>query len=132
MSQLSTNNKFLIAAGIAFVLILLYLLLPKNQSLKESERTSMIPGNAPKDFHGIPPEGTGGDPDLNRMKNRWFASTSVSEMSIAQIIALPHEALDMMNKEHRSRSSRTARLQAESAEERSVQITGFIANVTDE
>src|SRR4051812_43400835 len=95
----AVNKKLVLLIGIALAIAIIYFAIPKKESSKESEKSSVIQSTAPKDFHGILPEGTGGDPDLNKMKNRWSAPSSVTEMSISQIIALPHDALDVMNKD---------------------------------
>jgi hypothetical protein len=131
---MSKNNKTLLLVGAVIAVILLYLAFRKSETRKESGKSSpaVSSGNAPSDFHGIPPEGSGGDPDLNRMKNRWSAPATYTPMSIAEIIAMPHDALDAMDKEHRSRWSSGAQRQASASESKGVQVTGYIARVKEE
>ncbi len=98
-----------------------------------ANKTRPVPvlGHAPDDFHGIPPEGIGGDADLNREKNRWAAPAQVSEMSVAQIIAFPHDELSAMGKESRSRWPQAAMDQASAYEDRGVQVTGYLAHAKE-
>src|ERR1041385_5268403 len=97
----SSKKKYFIAAAIAISGALIYIALPKGESLQDAEKSSVI-GVAPHDFHGILPEGTGGDPDLSRLKNRWVAPAVVSQMSVSQVIALEHDILDQMGKARRN------------------------------
>src|SRR5882724_7957005 len=43
----------------------------------------------PGDFQGCPEPGQGGDPDLNRLKNRSAPVATIEPMTVAQINALP-------------------------------------------
>jgi hypothetical protein len=130
---MSKNNKKIIVLGALIVLVLLYIALRKSNSPQHTERSSpQVTGVAPKDFHGIPPEGIGGDPELNRQKNRWAAPAKIDEMTISQIISLPHDALDMMAKDKRSRWNHDASEQAAKSEDHGVQVTGYLAQVREE
>jgi hypothetical protein len=126
------NKKLLIAATVALVLLLIYFAIPKNGAIRDSDKSSMIQVPAPKDFHGIAPEGTGGDADLNRMKNRWSAPVSFVPLTISEIISLPHDALSAMGKERRNRWSSQAIAEAGLQESKGVQVTGYIAKVKEE
>src|SRR5579872_5438760 len=130
---MSKNKKLLIALLILSGIIFIYISTRKNdRTTKEEKTSSAISGSTSKDFHGIPPEGIGGDPDLNKQKNRWVAPTHVEEMTISQIIALPHDALDMMEKEKRNRWSHDAIDQAAKSEAKGVQVIGYLSKVREE
>ena len=124
------NKKILIIAVILAVIgIGIYFAVHKSTTQKIE--SAHVVGLAPTDFHGIPPEGIGGDAELNKEKNRWTASAEFIPLSISQIISLPHDALDMMGKERRSRWSSSAVEQAEVNENRGVQVVGYLAHAKE-
>ena len=82
-------------------------------------------------FHGIPPEGTGGDPALNRLKNRWSAPDSVRDISIGEIIRFPHELLDNAGRKDRSKWDNGARAQAANKESEGARVEGFLVAVKE-
>jgi hypothetical protein len=127
----SAKKILFIASVIAISGILIYIALPNGESLKNTEQSS-VQGIAPSNFHGILPEGTGGDADLNRMKNRWAAPSVISPMTISQIIALPHDVLDYMEKKRRKNWSSEAASQALLYEQKGVQVEGYLARVKEE
>ncbi|MDP4229081.1 MAG: hypothetical protein Q8916_01600 [Bacteroidota bacterium] len=128
----SKSKTLLIAAAIAISGALIYIAIPKGESPKQAEQNaSSFSGIAPKDFHGIPPEGTGGDPDLNRKKNRWVAPIDVTPMTVSQVIGLPHDDLSLMGKESRSKWSEAARAQAAASESRGIQVVGYLAHAKE-
>jgi hypothetical protein len=128
----SNNKKLLIALLIITGIVFLYFSVRKNTPTTNDEKSrSSLNGTAPSDFHGIPPEGTGGDPELNKEKNRWFAPAEFSGWSVSQIISLPHDALDIMGKEKRSRWSSSAIEQAAANENHGVQVIGYIAHAKE-
>jgi hypothetical protein len=59
-------------------------------------------GMVPRTFHGVPPEGTGGDPDLNIQKNRASLPKKLDEYTVDQIIGLRHVILDGQGRHMRS------------------------------
>jgi len=127
------NNKIIVLSILVVAAFVIYIAVRKNGSLQRSERSSPhVIGVAPKDFHGITPEGIGGDPELNRQKNRWSAPAKVEDLTISQVIALPHDALDMMSNEKRSRWNDNALDQAAKSEDRGVQVIGYLAQVREE
>lgn len=123
------NKKLFAAAAIITAAALVYIAIPKGESPKQT--ASSVIGIAPKDFHGIPPEGTGGDPDLNRQKNRWAAPAEAAEMSVSQVIALPHDELSLMGREMRSKWSTPAASQAAMNENRGIQVVGYLAHAKE-
>ena len=130
MPSSSKSNKILIAAVFAAgICIGSYIAFHKSNTA--STESSQVTGFAPKDFHGIPPEGIGGDPNLNREKNRWAAPAQVTEISVAQIIALPHDELSAMGKESRNRWSSAATEQASANENRGVQVVGYLSHAKE-
>ena len=86
----------------------------------------------PSDFHGIPPEGIGGDSSLNLKKNRWVAPQAYNDMTVADIIALPNDKLLAMGSENRYAWTSAAAAQAAAGEAKSVSVTGYIAGVKEE
>ncbi|MFI5263353.1 MAG: hypothetical protein ACHQM6_02430 [Candidatus Kapaibacterium sp.] len=129
---MSKNNKILIAVSALVVAALLYVAFHNGGSVKQSETSNpALSGNAPGDFHGIPPEGIGGDPDLNRDKNRWVTPAGITEMSVSQIISLPHDMLSAMSKEDRRKWTRAASEQASANENRGVQVVGYLAHAKE-
>ena len=57
--------------------------------------------SAPKDFHGIPPEGIGGDSLLNIEKNRWLISQNFADVNVSDIIGMQHDILSAIGSEDR-------------------------------
>ena len=86
----------------------------------------------PTNFHGIPPQGIGGDSLLNIEKNRWYAPQNYTDMTIADIINLPHDSLTAMGAKDRYKWSTEASSQAAASEARSVRITGYFINTREE
>ncbi len=124
------NKKILIGAALLVAIVIVFYLLLHQSSTKVIEPSHYI-GTAPNDFHGIPPEGIGGDPELNKEKNRWAASAVFIPLTISQIISLPHDALDLMGKERRSRWTSSAIDQAAINENRGVQLVGYLAHAKE-
>jgi len=93
--------------------------------------TATVPavGEAPLELNGFGPEGAGGDPELNKLKNRNIAPKKVVEYTVKQIVAIPHEILDQEGKRRRSAWYPAARLHAEKYESQGAQVTGYIIRV---
>ena len=126
------KNRILIIGVVLIVIALIYFAIPKGRQEKETERSApLYKGTAPSDFHGIPPEGIGGDPELNKEKNRWAMPAAVTQVSVSQIISFPHDALDMMGKEKRSKWTSSASDQASANENRAVEVIGYLAHVKE-
>src|SRR5437899_2791935 len=65
---------------------------------------------APEQLAGVGPEGSGGAPQLNVLKNRTTAPTNVKDYTVPQIISIPHDFLDQEGRRKRSQWYPTARL----------------------
>ncbi|MFI5263534.1 MAG: hypothetical protein ACHQM6_03360, partial [Candidatus Kapaibacterium sp.] len=113
MKLLFRTLFFLLSAGVFFVSC-------------HSPNTETPAAAPPKDFHGIPPQGFGGDSVLNIQKNRWAAPANYSAMSVADIIALPHDILTAIGNKARYTWSSAATNQASASESKSVVVTGYI------
>src|SRR5579872_3059885 len=82
--------------------------------------------SAPKDFHGIPPQGTGGDSLLNIQKNRWVAPQYFTDVTVPDMINFPHDLLTAMGSEERYKWTPAAAAQAAGSESRGVRLSGYI------
>ncbi len=96
-----------------------------------TQNTETTP-TAPKDFHGIPPEGIGGDSLLNIEKNRWLASQNFIDVSVSDITGIQHDILSAAGTEDRYKWTQAAQNQAASGELRAVRLSGFIIGVKEE
>ena len=115
-----TRVKFFIAFFIALAFI---------SCTKNTEPVSNPP---PTNFHGIPPQGIGGDSLLNIEKNRWYAPQNYSDMTISDFINLPHDSLTAMGAKDRDNWSSAASVQAAAGESKAVRVTGYFVNVHKE
>lgn len=95
-------------------------------SNRKTVTTVTATGAAPQVLGGYGPEGEGGDPDLNRMKNRNTAPTEVVEYSVEKIIGMPHDILDQEGKRRRTTWYPASRLQAEKYESQGARVTGYL------
>src|SRR5688500_3800629 len=83
--------------------------------------------SAPQEqFHGIPPEGIGGDPILNRQKNRNISPIKIETYSVAQIATMPSQKLEGTQKETRKYWSTEAKAYAEKWENKGVMVEGYL------
>ena len=78
----------------------------------------------PGDFQGCPERGQGGDPDLNRVKNRSAAVTAPQSMTVAQLNALPLPLEALRGKRARWPASTVAEVSA--LEQQGVVVEGFL------
>lgn len=83
-------------------------------------------GIAPIILSGIGREGVGGDPDLNRLKNRISEPKSVTDYTVPQIIAISNDFLMQQGKRLRKSWYPSARLYAEEKESMGVRVTGYL------
>jgi hypothetical protein len=90
-----------------------------------TKNTEPVLISPPTNFHGIPPQGIGGDSLLNIKKNRWYAPQNYTDMSIADIMNLPHDSLSSMEARDRKNWTPGAALQAASGEAIGVRTTGY-------
>lgn len=77
-------------------------------------------------FHGIPPEGKGGDPLLNMQKNRTALPEKTETYSIHQILAIPSTKLEGTNKDTRKYWSEQAKQYAAKWESKGVIVEGYL------
>ena len=112
-------------AAIILALLAIYFLANRKSSKQEASQpqTAQAPGAT---FHGIPPEGDGGDPDLNKLKNRWTAPQTTRAYSVNDIMSFAHDKLDNAGRERRDRWSRAALAQASEYESQGVTVEGYL------
>lgn len=84
------------------------------------------------DFEGCPPEGDGGDPDLNRLKNRDLPPESYSSKIIEQILADHPSLAEQIGKANRAEWSDEARQEVAERENRGVTVEGYLIKVKQE
>lgn len=77
-------------------------------------------------FHGIPREGSGGDPGLNRQKNRWTEPAAYREATVAEIVAFSHDRLDDAGRKQRAHWSDAAAMQVVQYEQLGVRVEGIL------
>lgn len=80
-----------------------------------------------QDFHGCPPEGSGGEPALNRLKNRVEAPGQFEPMRFHDLRDL--DVPQGVSKKHRDMWPPAARRAAEVQEQRAVQVVGYLLKV---
>jgi hypothetical protein len=85
-------------------------------------------GQAPETVGGVGLDGAGGDPLLNRLKNRIAAPDEkiIREFSVAQIVGIPHDILDQEGKRRRATWYPSSLLAAKKYESMGVRVTGYI------
>jgi hypothetical protein len=83
-------------------------------------------GIAPDILSGIGREGLGGDPVLNRQKNRIAEPKSVNDFTVPQVIAIVNDVLMQEGKRRRKNWYPSARLFAEEKENWGVRVTGYL------
>ncbi len=91
-----------------------------------SKDTEPIVEESPKDFHGIPPDGIGGDSLLNIQKNRWLAPKSYIDMTPADVMNLPQDILQSMGARDRRNWTSAAADQATLSEMLAVRVTAYL------
>lgn len=84
-------------------------------------------GLAAQDFHGCPGEGHGGDPALNRLKNRVEVPGQFEPMRFHELRDL--EVPDGVSKKHRDTWPQATREAVEPQEQRAVQVVGYLLKV---
>jgi hypothetical protein len=91
---------------------------------KDTEPVENTP--TPKDFHGIPAYGIGGDSLLNLQKNRWQAPSGYTDMTVSEIMNLQHDLLFGMGAKERRNWTMAATDQAKKGEMLSVRVTAYL------
>ncbi|MDP4200226.1 MAG: hypothetical protein Q8922_09080 [Bacteroidota bacterium] len=87
---------------------------------------------APEEIGGVGLEGKGGDPQLNREKNRYTMPLDVADLTVASIIQIPSGLLAETGREKRERWSGAARDYARQQESRGVRIVGYLVRAKEE
>lgn len=77
-------------------------------------------------FHGIPLDGIGGDPILNRQKNRTTEPPKIETYSIAQVLAIPSSRLAGTQDSLRSGWDPEAKAYAAKWESKGIQVEGYL------
>src|SRR3989442_14564644 len=80
-----------------------------------------------QDFHGCPVEGKGGDPALNRLKNRTEIPPSFESIDFEELADL--EVPAGASKKPRAQWSRATLATLEGREKRAVQVVGYLLGV---
>lgn len=78
-----------------------------------------------EDFHGVPPQGIGGDPLLNRQKNRNVPPIKIENYSVAQIATIPSQKLERTNDDTRKYWSDGVKAYVEKWENKGVVVEGY-------
>lgn len=84
-------------------------------------------GVSAQDFHGCPPEGSGGDLVLNRLKNRVEAPGQFEPMLFHDLRDL--DVPEGISKKHRDTWPQATREVVEAQEQRAVQVVGYLLKV---
>ncbi|HYM21277.1 MAG TPA: hypothetical protein VEW28_09805 [Candidatus Kapabacteria bacterium] len=129
MNKKQKSQLIILSAAIA-LLVILYIVANRNTSqqgtLSQPSPQSGTNESAAGTFHGIPPEGDGGDAMLNKLKNRWSAPVSATPMSVDEIIGFTHNDLDNAGRGHRGEWSDDALAQASGKEKLGVTVEGYL------
>src|SRR5216110_3304394 len=80
-----------------------------------------------QDFHGCPVEGRGGDPALNRLKNRTEVPASFESIDFEALADLVMP--EGVGKKHRAQWSRATLASVEPQEKRAIQVVGYLLRV---
>src|SRR5256886_16783442 len=80
-----------------------------------------------QDFHGCPGEAKGGDPALNRLKNRTEVPASFESIDFEALADLVMP--EGVGKKHRAQWSRATLASVEPQEKRAIQVVGYLLRV---
>ncbi len=86
-------------------------------------------GVAPETIGGVGIDGTGGDPELNREKNRFAAPKNITDETVGDIIGISTTLPSEAGREHRERWSAAERNVVASEESLGVRVTGYLISV---
>ena len=75
-------------------------------------------------FHGCPPEGEGGDPDLNELKNRDIAPAAYEDMMLVDFLKNKPASAIAMGKRHRDKWTDEALAAVEDLESKAERVEG--------
>jgi len=83
-------------------------------------------GIAPTILSGIGREGVGGDPILNKLKNRISEPKTVTDYTVPQVMAIINDVLMQEGKRQRKNWYPSARIFAEEKENWGIRVTGYL------
>src|SRR5579864_4549936 len=89
LQSIRVNDPAVSSRNLTFLVNIGYLTDPNQKIAKfasDVDSVAFLPGPT---FEGIPPEGVGGDPEENILRNRMNESKSYKRMTLDEIIALP-------------------------------------------
>ncbi len=81
---------------------------------------------APETIGGVGIKGTGGDPELNREKNRYAAPKNITDLTVANIMGISTSLPSEAGRERRDRWSGSERDYVASEEALGVRVTGYL------
>ena len=87
----------------------------------------LVSGVLAQDFHGCPTEGKGGDPVLNRLKNRTEIPGRFEEVQFEDLAGL--DVPQGVSKKHRDQWPQSTLEALAPQEQRSVQVVGYLLKV---
>jgi hypothetical protein len=87
---------------------------------------------APESIGGFGAEGKGGDPSLNKQKNRFTMPLDVKDVSVASILQIPTSELSGLGRSHRERWPVGAVDFLREQETRGVRVTGYLVAAKEE
>jgi hypothetical protein len=98
---------------------------------KDADAVPVLPSRAYTSgaFEGIPPEGVGGDPDLNVLKNRDLPPPQYVPMTLEEIVTLPTPSAPEINTGRRSSWSQKALEGITRIEARGVTVEAYLKRV---
>jgi hypothetical protein len=83
-------------------------------------------------FHGCPPEGDGGDPYLNQLKNRDIAPQTYKDMTVRELLDDEPEDAIAMGRKHRDKWEQEAVDEVSRLESKGARVEGFLLRVKKE
>lgn len=119
----------LIVLLIALVAIIWYVNQPsKIPGMSDQSREL---GIVPEILGGVDIDGTGGDAELNREKNRYEAPKNFADVQVSNILSIPSALLAEAGREHRSHWNGEERTYASKEESLGVRLTGYLIAVRE-
>ena len=88
---------------------------------------TVAPAPSAQDFHGCPPQGQGGDPALNRLKNRTEEPAQLEPMHFQDVVNL--DVPEGVSKKHRDKWTQATRDAVSVHERRAVVVVGYLLKV---
>src|ERR1041385_7945006 len=126
MSRKKQSRYGLIVLAIALVAIVWYA--NSRKGLSPVHEASV----APENIAGFGAEGKGGDPLLNKQKNRYTMPLTVQDLSVTNIIQIPSQLIAGTGRMHRERWASAAIEHLRQQEKRGVRVAGYLVAVKKE